>query len=230
MTQTIWMREITGALERKIFNSKYDDKIFTEVFVDGKNVFGSCLSWLDALMAASVDVGSRSLQGIDYISANTSDPFFGSKPWIDIDLDHANYQRFSCRNVSNFLKFLEAPDIGSNATCGSAESNSSFLMIKRCSMDVTSICLDCRDPCNTGQDYCHSQFLTPCAVPSRCGESFASTKAFILRYKAYSEAVLPRIYSVAFSNVTSNFVTATVNLTGSGFLYCALLLKGAYIL
>lgn len=225
-TQTVWISKITAAMSHNIFYKGYQDVFFTEVQVNGEKVFGSCLAWLNALTTASYDVVSQRLLEIDYITVNTSDPFFGSKPWIDIDLNEINYERFRCQNVTAFKTFLTFPTVGSNATCRLDDDDSRVFMIKQCSKDAISFCLDCMNPCDKTQDYCKNRFLTPCSAPSSCNGSLASTKALVLRYQSYSQYVLPKIDTVSFSNVTANTVIANVTLTDSGFLYCALLLNG----
>jgi hypothetical protein len=225
-TQTIWISKIAAAIRHNIFDKDYEDVLFSEVHVDGENVFGSCLAWLNALAVSSYDVVSKRLLEIDYITANTSDPFLGSKPWIDVDLIETNYERFSCQNITAFKNFLAFRTVGSNATCQVDNADSRVFMIKQCSNNVTSFCLDCMDPCDRTQDYCKSSFLNPCYAPVYCNGALASTKTLVFRYQAYSQNLLPKIDTVSFTNVTANMVIANVTLTNSGFLYCALLLNG----
>lgn len=213
----MWRDVLSPVLQASVTGEAYDDYYF-ELIVRGSRLLGSCSSWCAVMEDAKAAAATSSIVEINFVT--------GLHDHI-MSTDESNFDRFVCKNISDFERFFLEDLIGDSAVCNETEPAPRSMMIKRCAEQIVSVCVGCGDPCDaTRLDSAENFFLSPCALAPPRDLERTFVNMFMTKFLTEpSQWPIPEISSVTFST-SSNSVSVNVSATEDGLMYCGLFAEG----
>jgi hypothetical protein len=145
--------------------------------------------------------------------------------WITMGADRSfHYENASCANqdiIGNLLGYVAGSFSGSySAVCGG-----STWRVRECdSSGTVGMCVDCENPCTIASGSECDWAISPCGTATTCSAT-SVIQSVLVWFEPRS--VVPTITAVAF-NVTRQSITVSLELSASGYVYCAAYESGLF--
>jgi hypothetical protein len=145
--------------------------------------------------------------------------------WITMASDRSfQYENASCANhdiIGNLLGYVAGLFSGSySAVCG----GSTWTVSVCDSSGTVGMCVDCDNPCTIASVSECDSTVSPCGTATTCSATSVIQSALVWFER---RSVVPTISTVAF-NVTRQSITVSLELSASGYVYCAAYESGLF--